>query len=217
MIKTDNIKDIEKLINNKELFLFDFDGVVAHTERLQWEAYNIVLKRYKIVISKEKWLEYIGTSEQEIYKMIKKDFNVKFDSEEILKERFNVYLKLVREKDIKPFPLFTELFKRYTEPKYYILTSNSKEVVKDMLEYWGIYNRFEQIISVATAGITKKDVLVNTNKYMKVDKSNIIYFEDMDRNLKIANELEITTIGVEHEFNYNQLKNCDIVITGELV
>lgn len=215
MTKAKEIKDIAELISNKKVFVFDFDGVVAHTERLQWEAYNIVLKKYNVMITKEKWLNYIGTSEREIYKMIKKDFNIEFDEEVILQERLKEYLKLVREKKLKPFSTFTELLNKYPEKKYYILTSNIEEVVKDMLKYWEILNRFEEIISVATRGITKKDILTNTNEYLKVQRSDIAYFEDMDRNLKMASELNITTIGIEHEFNYNKLDNCDAVITGE--
>lgn len=215
MIKAKEIKDISELISNKKVFVFDFDGVVAHTERLQWEAYNIVLKKYNVMITKEKWLNYIGTPEREIYKMIKKDFNIEFDEEVILQERLNVYLKLVREKRLKPFSTFIELLNKYPEKKYYILTSNIEEVVKDMLKYWEILNRFEEIISVATRGITKKDILTNTNEYLKVQRSDIAYFEDMDRNLKMASELNITTIGIEHEFNYNKLDNCDAVIKGE--
>lgn len=99
MIKAKEIKDISELIINKKVFVFDFDGVVAHTERLQWEAYNVVLKKYNVMITKEKWLNYIGTSEREIYKMIKKDFNIQFDEEKILQERLNVYLKLVEKKN----------------------------------------------------------------------------------------------------------------------
>ena len=215
MIKAKEIKDISELIINKKVFVFDFDGVVAHTERLQWEAYNVVLKKYNVMITKEKWLNYIGTSEREIYKMIKKDFNIQFDEEKILQERLNVYLKLVREKELKPFSTFTELLNKYPEKKYYILTSNMEEVVKDMLEYWKILNKFEEIISVATRGITKRDILTNTSEYLKVQRSDIAYFEDMNRNLKMASELNITTIGIEHEFNYNKLDNCDAVITGE--
>lgn len=215
MIKAKGIEDIAELISNKKVFVFDFDGVVAHTERLQWEAYNIVLKKYNVMITKEKWLNYIGTSEREIYKMIKKDFNIEFDEEVILQERLNVYLKLVREKRLRPFSTFIKLLNKYPEKKYYILTSNIEEVVKDMLKYWEILNRFEEIISVATRGITKKDILTNTNEYLKVQNSDIAYFEDMDRNLKMASELNITTIGIEHEFNYNKLDNCDAVITGE--
>lgn len=112
MIKAKNIIEIEELICDKKVFLFDFDGVVAHTERLQWEAYNIVLGKYNVII-------------------------------------------------------------------------------------------------------TKKDILMNTNEYLKVQNSNIAYFEDMDRNLKMASELNITTIGIEHEFNYNKLDNCNAIITGE--
>lgn len=56
---------------------------------------------------------------------------------------------------------------------------------------------------------------MNTNEYLEVQNSDIAYFEDMDRNLKMASDLNITTIGIEHEFNYNKLDNCNAIITGE--
>lgn len=122
-------------------------------------SFNIVLEKYNVIITKEKWLNYIGTLEREIYKMIKKEFNIEFDEDLMLKERLNVYLKLVRQKKLKPFSTFIELLNEYTEKKYSISTSNIEEVVKDMLKYWGIFDRFEEIISVLIRGIT------NINEY----------------------------------------------------
>lgn len=215
MIKAKKITDLKGIIDNKKIFVFDFDGVVAHTERLQWEAYNVLLKRYNVVINKETWLKYIGTSERQIYKMIKKDYHIEFDEEKMLKERFNIYLKLVKERELKPFPTFMDLLNTYTEKKFYILTSNTEEIVKDMLQNWGILNRFEKIISVVTGEKTKKDILLDTHSYFNAQRSEIAYFEDVEKNLNMASELNITTIGVEHEFNINRLYHCDAIIAGE--
>lgn len=215
MIKAKNIKDLEKLINNKKVFVCDFDGVVAHTEKLQLDAFNIVLEKYNVNISKEIWLNCIGKSELEIYKIIKNKFNVEFDEEKILKERLIVYLNLVKKTELEPFPTFMELLNKYSKMKFYILTSNKEDIVKNMLEYWNILSRFEKVISVSSGKTTKKDILSNTNEHFGVEKSDIVYLEDMNRNLKMAKELNITTIGIEHEFNYKLLENCDAIISGD--
>ena len=215
MIKTQNIKNIEELIKDKTAFIFDFDGTIANTEILQWEAYNVVLKKYNIVI-KEEYLGYIGHTEKEIYKMIKRDFHIEFDEDKLLEERLQVYLQLVKQKELKPFDVFNSLLEKYKDIKFHILTSNREEVINEMLEYWNLKYRFDKIVSISNGKITKKDVLANTEQHFKENYNNVVLFEDMDRNLKLAVDENIVAIGIEHRFNYGLLKNCDAIIVGEV-
>ena len=121
-------------------------------------------------------------------------------------------MNLVIEKKLKPFPFFIQILNKYKDKKYFILTSNREDVVKGILTNWGILDRFEKIISIEAKEYGKKEVLVDTEKYLKLNKADIVYFEDVNKNLKIAKNLNITTIGVEHEFNKNKLENCDYII-----
>lgn len=212
MKKIEIDEKIRNELNGKKGLLFDFDGTIANTEKLQLEAYNILMKKYGISIGNEKWLSYIGNSENIIYEMMKEEFGINFDNEELMKERLGIYLDLVNKTKLKPFPFFMQILDKYSDKKYFILTSNREDVVKNMLTNWNILNKFEKIISIASKEYSKREILENTEKHLKLNKSEIVYFEDMDRNLNIAKELNIVTIGVEHEFNKNKLKNCDYII-----
>ena len=155
MLRVNSFKDVDELVQGKKVFLFDFDGTIAHTERLHLKAFNVVLAKYNIEL-KEEYLNYIGFSEYEIYKMISEDFNVELDIEKLLAERLEVYLKIVKEYKLKPFPVFNQIFGRYPQMKNHILTSNRKEVIVDILKYWNLLHRFEKIISVTNRKHLKK-------------------------------------------------------------
>ena len=53
--------------------IFDFDGVIADTEPLHFKAFNSVLGRYDINISREAYYrEYLGYSDHDCFEIVKK-------------------------------------------------------------------------------------------------------------------------------------------------
>lgn len=205
-----NIEDLNLLLKSKKMYLFDFDGTLADTETLHWKAYNICLKRFNIILKEKNIKKYIGHQETNIYKMIQEDFNITFDEKEFFEERIKYYLQLVKSENLQPFPYVLRLLEK-SNVEFNILSSNRLPVLEAVLNIWGLRKKFNKIISAATNNIEKSDAIYNVEQYFDFDKREIVLFEDSNRYLNIGKINKITSIGIEHFYNIDTLKDCDYV------
>jgi beta-phosphoglucomutase len=85
--------------------VFDFDGVIADTEGLQKEKWDIILKLFGISISDEEYIrEYCGkSSATEIPQLLKKKYGneIPYTWEELARRASEVLKDLFRTKEIK--------------------------------------------------------------------------------------------------------------------
>ena len=205
-----NIENLNLLLKSKKMYLFDFDGTLADTETLHWQAFNICLKKFNVVLKEKNIKKYIGNQETKIYKMIQEDFNIIFDEQEFFEERIKYYLQLVKSENLQPFPYVFKLLESQNI-EFNILSSNRLQVLEAVLEIWGLRKKFNKIISAATNNIEKEDVITNIEKYFDFNKEDVALFEDSAKYLKIGQKSKITSIGIEHYYNSNTLVDCDYV------
>ena len=203
------IKQFQSILSQHDFFIFDFDGTIADTERHHWNAFNELLSCYNITLDKEKINQYIGNSEEMIYKMIKNDFKIEFDNDSFLSRRLTLYFEMINDQNVKPFDYFDTIIRKYPKKTYAILSSQRIEVLNTLLEKWDIKHLFKYIISVSEGNLTKKHYLENPDLYFNISHDKIIVFEDSNKNLKIAKELGITTIGILNEYNNDFIIDCD--------
>ncbi len=197
---------------------FDFDGTIADTETLHWKAYNQLLRAYDVELNLSDIGKYIGNTEDCIYGMIKEDFAIEFDEKKFVKERLSIYLSLFNETKLKPFTYFNEIINLVSEKgiKLGILSSQKAYIIEAVLKLWEIETLFDTVISVADGLRSKKDILSNVVSYYGYEAKDSALFEDTNKNLSIAKELEIMAIGIEHDFNKGTLVDCDYRFEGEI-
>jgi HAD superfamily hydrolase (TIGR01509 family) len=64
--------------------IFDFDGVIADTEALHFEAFNEVLAQYNIELTDEEYYEkYLGYSDIDCFNALNDDYHLEWDDAEI--------------------------------------------------------------------------------------------------------------------------------------
>ena len=206
-IATNN--ELTKYLIDKEVLIFDFDGTIADTETLHWSAYNELLKSYGVKLTNFYISKYIGNDEKSIYKMIKEDFNIEFNEDAFLKARLDIYMQLVNDNNLKPYPIIENIILNHSSKKY-VLSSQKKHIIVSLLQRWGIYGQFKYIFSVADDNISKHDVLSSIKNIFNTDNCRAVLFEDSNKYLKMAIENDVFAIGVENKFN--NVTNCDILI-----
>ena len=225
MIKIDNKlvinnDTLDKLIKNKNILVFDFDGTIADTESLHWKAYNELLKEYNVRLMPKDIHKYIGHPEIQIYSMIKEDFLIDFDDEEFLKERLKIYLRLVEKENLQPYQFIKDIFNEYQkEHKYILITSQMPNIVEYSFRKWEIDKYFDlnNCFFCNDGKIRKNEIYKDISKYLKIDNigyNDIDVFEDSEYYLSQAKDLKMTTIGIEHQYNIGKIKSCDLLITN---
>lgn len=217
--KFESAKDISFILDNKKVFIFDLDGTIADTETLHWEAYASVLKQYGIKLSPEHIKKYIGHAETVIYRMIKEDFHIEFDDSEFMEKRISRYLSLVKETNLRPFEFIYEIFESHHATNV-LVTSQIPSIVNDLLQLWGLTKYFvpDHIYCCHDGKYKKNEIYKNISRYsgINVKPSEVVLFEDAMHYIKIAQQLGITTIGIEHRYNRGSLINCDAILTEKL-
>jgi len=64
--------------------IMDFDGVIADTEALHYEAFNEVLAAYNIELTEEEYYEkYLGYSDVDCFNAVNEDYKIELDDAEI--------------------------------------------------------------------------------------------------------------------------------------
>lgn len=219
--KYSSLKDIQFLLNNKKCFIFDLDGTIADTETLHWEAYNVILAEYGVHLTNEHVQKYIGHSEISIYQMIKSDFSIDFNDEEFMQRRIDIYLDLVAQKNLLPYPFIYEILENSKVPNV-IVTSQIPPVVDRLIELWELDRYFPREVRFCCHDGTynKRDIYKNLSAYIGINHTlspgEIVLFEDSLHYLVEGQRLGLVTVGVEHRYNRNSLKNCDAIMSSNI-
>lgn len=197
------------------LMLFDFDGTIANTEPLHWQAYRIGLKELGVVLNDNHINKYIGNAETEIYRMIKNDFSVDFDENEFFAKRILIFLGLVEESNLQPYPVVSEIIRSYGHVEKYILSSQNINVIHALLARWQIEYAFSKIISSPVTGRTKESIIRTFGEYWKGDLRKVAYFEDLSKHALAGHQAGMRVIGVTTEHSAGEFQNCDAIILLE--
>ena len=76
--------------------VFDFDGTLAETNRLHYDAFREVLSGKGVDLSEEEMAPLFGVSALEIMRLLKRRHSVKGSPETLLKEKTRAYAKLLK-------------------------------------------------------------------------------------------------------------------------
>lgn len=185
MIDT-NVDNIHNLIQSSKVLVFDFDGTIANTEPLHWEAYKLCLKEIGVQLQSADISRYIGNSELMIYNFIKHDFSVDFNNDEFLKKRLKYFYKLVDNTELKPFPSLITIMEQYPINSKLILSSQTLSVISHLLKKWRIEGWFSRIISAPHENKTKENILANFGEYSQCENKDVVFFDDLNRHVSLA-------------------------------
>lgn len=208
-------KNLKKLLDNKRAFIFDFDGTLADTERLHWVAHNEILKKeYGIEVDHDHILSYLGKPEEVFLEEIERDYNIKIENKEkYSKKRAKLAIKIIL-KESKPFQFIKEVLDDTFGIRLFLVSAQNKAVAIKILHKWNFYRHFNETNSFFCDKnhAVKSDYYDSILKILKNAKpEEIVFFEDVNKYLKIAKEKGFVTIGIDSGFG-ETITEADFVI-----
>ncbi len=206
---------LKKLLDDKRAYIFDLDGTIADTERIHWEAHNMVLKKhFGIEVDLPHIYSYLGTPESVFLKQIEKDYNIDIAGpkgngyEKYIKERNKVAEKLIL-KTAQPFPFMTEILRGTMGISIFLVSAQNRSLIHKQLKAWNLLGKFTEYNTYIVEGDKTKPYYYDYifQKVLKNAAPNeVVLFEDVNKYLEEGKKRGFITVGISNGFGKEEVQ-----------
>lgn len=201
--------------------VFDFDGVLGNTEILQYEKWNLTLKKFGVRISKEEYIkEYCGrSSKTEVPKLIKEKYKIPVEEEKLAAEA-QKHLKILFKRKAKLMPFALKALKKISKKyKIAIASGETNEQLDMKLKSVRLGKFFpEEIRSTeekAGKGKPFPDMYLLAAKLIKLKPEECLAFEDTEKGVASAKSAGLFVVALPNEFTISQdFSKADRIVLG---
>jgi len=195
--------------------IFDFDGVVAHSEPLHRKSFNITLRQLGINIPRKLYKErYVGLGSLSIMEDVFRTHNVNRNAKFWVGKRMKVFRELVKKEGVKPvkgFMKFNKLLNKIGMKKI-IASGGYRKNVLVMLECLRLDKEF-QFISREDVKKRKPDpeALLLAAGRLGVKPSECLVFEDSPYGIEAAKRAGMKCVALTTSLDRSYFKGCTVV------
>jgi beta-phosphoglucomutase len=192
--------ELSKILLEKKIILWDFDGCFCDSENVHFNAYNKAFKKFGHTINKDEYFNTFthtgGGIAQEI-----KNHNVECDPEQIRKDKLKYYKEFIQAGEAKIFQEIPEILRRLYSLgiKNVIASNSSKEEIEIILSHSNEKILIDNIYGLS-AGLRKKphpDIFNHALEKSGFSPSDALIVEDSERGLIAARDANCDAIWVK--------------------
>lgn len=192
-----------RIFKNKNLIIFDFDGVLADSFDTFYPLIRDAMKKIGILLSKKSYRELFNGN---VHKEFEKLISDKKKYETFSKFRADNYNKYYKRCPPRLFPRAKQLLKNLSRSYVLTIASSGKKYNILWLLKKSMSNKHFDFI-LATTDQTKEIMLREIMKKHRADPKQTIMITDTIGDVKIAKKLGLKTIAVSWGFqSYKTLK-----------
>lgn len=207
--------------------IFDFDGVIADTEPIHYEAFRKVLLNFGLVLDKGSYYsDYLAYDDLTFFRTFLKDNKIEADREfvDTLMHKKSVVTNKMLQADLRLFPGAGDLIRECSKRFSIAIGSGAlKQEIEIILKKFGLLNHFEIIVSAEDVGKCKPDpevymkVLSRLNGSKGVSKElsagHCVVIEDSVHGVTAAKSAGMRCVAVTNSFPEEDLKEADVVVS----
>lgn len=159
--------------------IFDFDGTLADTMPLHWQAWQTVLRRHGLALSEEQFYALGGVPARDILRDLAGQQGVNLDPVEAAAEKVAAYLPLLPR--VKPILPILDIARRHRgRLPMAIATGGTRWVIEKVLEHLDIGDWFDAL--VASDDVVRQkpapDIFLEAARRLGVSPEHCRAFED---------------------------------------
>ncbi|MFH1105967.1 MAG: HAD-IA family hydrolase [Candidatus Aenigmatarchaeota archaeon] len=194
--------------------IFDLDGVIADSEPLHRTAANMIFSR----VGAKPDFDTTGILFREILSRISERNGLNLDVESLVQSKFKIMLDIAKV-EMDPIENSIELVNSLGDVKLAVVSSSTRAWVEFVLKKFGIYDRFDAVI---TADETKKgkpdaEPYLLASERLKVLPENCLAIEDSCNGITSAKAAGMRCVAFESPNTKNQdLSSADCSIRSLL-
>lgn len=185
--------------------IWDFDGVVAHTEPLHEDSYRELATRRHYRFADDFFSELVGNTEDWIWhRVIDRGFPAGTDEIEELHAERGVVVAEVARAGLQPSWIASRLMPELAgvAVQQTVVSNGDPDLIEELLKLW----RLDSFVTVARRGPGEdKEALFRSNCVPPC-----VVLEDSDYYLDIGRQLGAFTVGVRHSHNSQAALPADL-------
>lgn len=126
--------------------IFDFDGTLADTMPLHWQTWQVIMERYGLSLSRERFYSLGGVPAREVLKMLSAEQGVALDPVAVAHEKEALYLTLIAH--VEPINLVVGVAREnYGKIPLAVASGGVRSVIEQVLDHLGIRHLFGVIVT----------------------------------------------------------------------
>ncbi|MCM8711406.1 HAD family phosphatase [Clostridium sp. SYSU_GA19001] len=198
--------------------IFDMDGVIIDSEPIYYKICSEFLNGLNVNMTKDEYYTYVGKPAEEMWKSLKKKYNLKESIEELVKinrENYINYLKTSTEE--KLIDGVMELMKSLYENniKLALASSTSLKNIYTVLDKFNLTKFFQVIVSGddIKEGKTSPQIFLYTAEKLKAAPCECIVIEDSCLGINSAKKAGMKCIAIDNVNSGKQDRSsADLII-----
>ena len=205
-----------------DAIVFDFDGVIADTERLHLAAMQAALqtaRREGIELTREEYYaRYLGFDDEGVFRVLTADRGVDLGDErirELVAEKGRAYEQLVARSESLLYPGAAACVRRFHGRVPLAIASGAfAHEIRDVLRPAGLLTCFQTIVGCGDtpAGKPAADPYIEAAHRLDVDPHRCVAIEDSRWGIQSAVAAGMTCIAVTTNYRAHELPGAVIVV-----
>ena len=197
----DKLSIFKKLVLGAKGLIFDFDGLLADSERFHFLAYNEVFERFGHTIDETEYYKYWTSLGHGVRGEIERH-NLDLDPVEIRREKMPIFSRYCEDGSIGLFDEATEIIESMSRlgKTMAIASGTPSGDIRAVLRNAGMTDTFEVILGSDTVPKIKPapDIFLETLSQIRLKAKECVVFEDAEKGMFAAIEAGIPVIVIRN-------------------
>jgi len=198
-----------------EAVIFDMDGVIVDSEGYHFRAFLDVLKNYNIVITKREYLDWVGITTEDIFRILKQKYSLPEDVGVLIDRKEKRVVELMR--NIKLISGVKEFIGFLRDNGYRIALASGSDasVIEYIINKNNLRDRFEVITTLGDVKQPKPnpEMYLLTAHRLNVSPKNCLAIEDSEAGVNSAKNAGMYCIAVRNRWTVNHdVSRADCIV-----